>query len=60
MCVGSNLAMSEMKTVVAAVWSNYSTHFVDDDGMQHNGGYLAGPIGTPAGHYLLVRFEELV
>ncbi|KAJ9632143.1 hypothetical protein H2203_000545 [Taxawa tesnikishii (nom. ined.)] len=59
MCVGSNLAMVEMKNIVAALWSNYRTAIVDDKGMVHNGGYLAEPLGSPEGNYLLLRCECL-
>lgn len=59
MCVGSNLAMMEMKSVAATVWSNYATSVVNDAGMIHEGGYMAGPIGSPDGNYLLLRFEKL-
>lgn len=59
MCIGSNLAMIEMKAVVAAVWSNYSTSIVDDAGMRHNGGYIAEPVGSPEGNYLLLKFTAL-
>ena len=59
MCVGSNLAMSQMKDVVAAVWSNYRTTIVDDKGMVHNGGYMAGPLGTKEGTFLKLRFLPL-
>lgn len=60
MCVGSNLAMLEMKNLVATVWSNYATSVVNDAGMIHEGGYMAGPVGASDGTYLLLRFEKLV
>lgn len=49
----------EMKNIVAALWSNYRTAIVDDKGMVHNGGYLAEPLGSPEGNYLLLRCECL-
>ncbi|GAB7353766.1 hypothetical protein MBLNU459_g4156t1 [Dothideomycetes sp. NU459] len=59
MCVGSNIAMAGMKNTVAAIWSNYTTTLVNDAGMVHEGGYMGGPIGSPEGNYLLLRFERL-
>ncbi|KAL1841867.1 hypothetical protein VTJ49DRAFT_6466 [Mycothermus thermophilus] len=35
MCIGSNFAMHEMKLVTAAIYSNYTTHVVDDAGMEN-------------------------
>ena len=37
--------MIELKLVVAAIYSNYVTSIVDDTGMEHADGYLAGPVG---------------
>lgn len=59
MCVGSNLAMLEMKTTVAAVWSNFETTIVDDAGMEHVDGYLAEPRGSPDGKFLRLHCEKL-
>ncbi|KAK0709509.1 cytochrome P450 [Lasiosphaeria miniovina] len=33
MCIGSNFAMHEMKLIIAAIYSNYTSHIVDDAGM---------------------------
>lgn len=60
MCVGSNFAMLEMKNIVAAIWSNYTTSIVDDKGMQHNDGYTAAPMGSAEGNHLLLQFANLV
>jgi len=57
MCTGSNLAMVEMKGIVAAIWSNYRSILIDDSGMQHADGYLSEPKGSPDGNFLLLRFE---
>jgi cytochrome P450 len=59
MCVGSNLAMLEMKAVVAAVWSNFETSIVDDAGMEHADGYLAEPRGSAEGVFLRLRCEKI-
>nr|POE47115.1 cytochrome p450 3a12 [Quercus suber] len=44
-CVGSHLAMHDMKAVVAVVWRAFRTRLVDGAGMRHSGGYEAGPRG---------------
>lgn len=59
MCIGSNLAMTEMKNIVAAIWSNFATAIVDDSGMVHTDGYTSEPKGSPEGHYLLLKFAPL-
>jgi len=58
MCVGSNLALLEMKNVMVAVWGQFETEVVDDQGMIHNGGYLAEPLGKD-GKFLMLRFRNL-
>ncbi|KAI9781907.1 MAG: hypothetical protein M1835_004163, partial [Candelina submexicana] len=45
MCVGSNFAMYEMKLVVAAVYTNFSSDIVDDSGIEQDDGYTCGPKG---------------
>lgn len=59
MCIGSNLATMEIKHVVAAIWSNFTTTVVDDSGMEHAGRYTDEPLGSAEGHYLLLHFEPL-
>jgi cytochrome P450 len=47
MCVGSNLAMLDMKATIVGVWGRYATEIVDDRGMlKSNGGYMAEPLGV--------------
>lgn len=58
MCVGSNLAMQEMKALITTVWGNFSTTVVRDDGMKHSGGYVAGPLGE-GDQYLMLKLESL-
>lgn len=58
MCIRSNLAIMEIKHIVAAVWSNFSTTIVDDSGMIPAGGYTDEPVGSPEGNYLLMRFGK--
>lgn len=57
MCVGSNLAMVNMKAIIAAIWGTFKTSVAADDGMVHNGGYVAEPIGKN-GHCLLLTLES--
>ena len=58
MCVGSNLAMLDMKAIVAGVWANFRTRVQDGRGMAHKGCYVADPVGHN-GNYLVLRIEEL-
>ncbi|KAK5113316.1 hypothetical protein LTR85_010933 [Meristemomyces frigidus] len=58
MCVGSNLAMYDMKAIISAIWSTFRTEVVFDEGMVHRGGYVAEPIGKE-GKYLLLKVHEL-
>lgn len=58
MCVGSNLAMLEMKNMMVAIWGQFSTEVTDDEGMVHNGGYLAEPVGKN-GKFLMLKFNAL-
>ncbi|KAK3303273.1 cytochrome P450 [Chaetomium strumarium] len=56
MCVGSNFAMHEMKLVIAAIYSNYTSHIVDDEGMEsQSDGYT----GRPQNERLFLRFEKV-
>lgn len=48
MCVGSNLAMYDMKAIIAAIWGpegGFQTEVVEARGMVHRGGYVAEPVG---------------
>jgi len=44
MCIGSNLAQQVMKLFVAAIYTNYTTTVVSDDGMEHRDDLIAGPV----------------
>lgn len=57
MCVGSNLAMLDMKAIVAGIWSEFETVLIDGEGMVHNGGYVAEPVGKD-GKYLLLDLRR--
>ncbi|GFG24483.1 hypothetical protein IFM61606_04394 [Aspergillus udagawae] len=52
MCVGSNLALQEMKLVVAAVYTNFKTLIVNDDNMEAIDAYTV----KPTGEKLILRF----
>ncbi|KAH6842813.1 cytochrome P450 [Chaetomium sp. MPI-CAGE-AT-0009] len=55
MCIGSHFAMHEMKLIVAAIYSNYVSHIVDDDGMENQSdGYTS----RPEKERLFLRFEK--
>jgi hypothetical protein len=44
-----------MKAIVGAVYSRYSTHIIDDTGIEQEDTYTAGPIGGK----LILRFEKV-
>ncbi|OLN85072.1 Tryprostatin B 6-hydroxylase 3 [Colletotrichum chlorophyti] len=60
MCIGSNFAMngwiwdgSEIKLIAAAIWTNFTTHLVDDTSIEQDDTYTARPIGER----LILKFE---
>ncbi|KAH9862454.1 hypothetical protein IAQ61_009870 [Plenodomus lingam] len=55
MCVGSHLAVYQMKYIVAALYSNYSTGIVDDTGIEQSDAYTA----PPRGEKLIIRLEKV-
>ncbi|KAK4249572.1 cytochrome P450 [Corynascus novoguineensis] len=57
MCIGSNFAMHEMKLIIAAIYSNYTSHVVDDEGMENQSD---GYTGRPEHERLFLRFERVV
>jgi hypothetical protein len=44
-----------MKLVVASVYTNYTTHIVDDEGIEQE----EGMIGSPVGEKLILRFNHI-
>ncbi|RYN35405.1 hypothetical protein AA0119_g1099 [Alternaria tenuissima] len=56
MCVGSHLAIYQMKYIIAVLYSNYSTTIVDDAGIEQIDSYTA----PPKSDKLLVRLEKMV
>lgn len=55
MCIGSNLAMYQMKYIVAAIYSNYTTTIVDDTGIEQVDAYTA----PPKNDRLIIRLERV-
>lgn len=54
MCIGKNLALQEIKLLVAAIWTNWKTTIVDDEGIEELDAYTT----RPQGGKLVVRFER--
>jgi hypothetical protein len=48
---------TEMKLIVAAIYSNYTSHIVDDNGMENQSD---GYTGRPENERLFLRFERVV
>ena len=44
-----------MKLIVAAIYTNFTTHIVDDEGIEQVDAYTAGPRGNK----LVLRFERV-
>lgn len=55
MCIGSNFAMQEMKLITAAIYTNFTTHVVDDEGIEQVDQYTA----HPRANQLILRFERV-
>ncbi|WEW60249.1 hypothetical protein PRK78_005734 [Emydomyces testavorans] len=53
MCLGSNLAIQELKLVAAAVYSNFTTFIIDDEGIEQSD----SPIGGPVSNKLILGFN---
>ncbi|KAI8960456.1 cytochrome P450 [Daldinia sp. FL1419] len=56
MCLGSNFAMHDMKLLVAAIYTNYTSHVVDDNGIEPTDAYT----GHPKSNSLYLRYERVV
>ncbi|KAK2784537.1 hypothetical protein FQN52_008958 [Onygenales sp. PD_12] len=54
MCLGSNFALQDMKLAIAAIYSNYTTEIVDDQGIEQDDNYIAGPVSQK----LVLRFKR--
>ncbi|OMP82019.1 Cytochrome P450 67 [Diplodia seriata] len=54
-CVGSHLALYQIKHVIAALYANFETEIVDDGGIEQEDHFLA----HPKGHRLILRLKEV-
>lgn len=45
-----------MKLIVASIYTNFTTHIVNDDGIEQMDGYTCGP----KSNRLFLRFEKVV
>ncbi|KAM5456637.1 hypothetical protein MaudCBS49596_000878 [Microsporum audouinii] len=52
MCIGSHFALQEIKLVVAAIYTNYTTSVVEDNGMEPIDAYTT----RPTGNKLILKF----
>ncbi|KAI1747062.1 cytochrome P450 [Xylaria castorea] len=55
MCLGSNFATHEMKLTIAAIYSNFTSHIVDDRGIEQTDMYT----GHPKSNALHLRYERI-
>ncbi|CAL5872786.1 uncharacterized protein PFLUO_LOCUS7055 [Penicillium psychrofluorescens] len=55
MCVGSNLALQEMKLVAAAIYTNFRTTIVDDENVEANDAYTV----KPSSDKLILKFHPV-
>lgn len=55
MCLGSNFALQEIKLVMAAVYSNYTTSIVDDEGIEQDYAFIS----LPKGRKLMLKFTPV-
>ncbi|KAK5732598.1 hypothetical protein LTR17_010413 [Elasticomyces elasticus] len=54
-CVGQNFALQIIKLAVAAIYSNYTTVIVNEDGIEQSDSYNSGPVS----HKLILRFVPM-
>ncbi|KAI8945759.1 cytochrome P450 [Xylaria longipes] len=55
MCLGSNFATHDMKLTIAAIYSNFTSHIVDDRGIEQTDMYT----GHPKSNALHLRYERI-
>ncbi|KAA8644910.1 hypothetical protein EYZ11_005298 [Aspergillus tanneri] len=55
MCLGSNFAMQEIKMVMAAVYTNYTTSIIDDEGIEQDFAFISLPVGRK----LMLKFTPV-
>ncbi|KAI9369265.1 cytochrome P450 [Aspergillus egyptiacus] len=56
MCLGSNFALQEIKLVMAAVYTNYTTSIVDDEAIEQD---FSEFISLPKGRKLMLKFHPV-
>jgi len=49
------LGALEIKLVIAAIYTNYTTRVIDDEGIEQDDGYTVGPVANK----LILRFEKV-
>lgn len=54
-CIGQHFAMQVIKLVIAAIYTQYTTSIVDDEGIEQSDSYNSGPVG----HRLILRFHPV-
>ncbi|OAG34796.1 hypothetical protein AYO21_11052 [Fonsecaea monophora] len=55
MCIGSHLAIQEIKLLVSAIYSNWATEIVDDNGIEEIDAYTT----KPRSNQLILRFVHV-
>ncbi|KAL5360564.1 cytochrome P450 [Aspergillus floccosus] len=55
MCLGSNFALQEIKLVIAAVYANYTTSIVDDEGIEQDHAFIS----LPKGRKLMLKLRKV-
>ncbi|KIW25316.1 uncharacterized protein PV07_08503 [Cladophialophora immunda] len=55
MCIGSHLAIQEIKLLVSAIYSNWATEIVDDEGIEEVDAYTT----KPTSNRLILRFTHI-
>ncbi|KAI0532105.1 cytochrome P450 3A12 [Xylaria digitata] len=56
MCLGSNFAMHDMKLTITAIYSNFTSHIVNDKGIEQTDMYT----GHPKSNALYLRYERIL
>ncbi|KAL8904045.1 MAG: hypothetical protein Q9171_007186 [Xanthocarpia ochracea] len=55
MCLGSNFAVQNLKLMMAAIYTNFTTSVVDDSGIEQADTYVAGPVKNK----LMLQFHDI-
>lgn len=57
MCIGSNFAMHAMKLIIGMIYTNFTTHIVDDEGMENQADAYSG---RPEKEKFYIRLENVL